>query len=398
MDTKEKKKMRTMMMDATETLRHDIDDEQLWPLDEVEEVPFEMRRLDTSLTVIESPFPEIKRVPIEQQWTNVETMLGPLSTFDFVRHRVIVAGGAPAGAVTDRPLHDVDIFLVGHSNAEERDATVDAIGAHIFATLKKRTPPVEDLYMCTTEGCRTFVSVTLDWECQVVMRRYAHTKEVLGGFDAGSCSVALVGRTPTHRGTLVVSRLGRFAYRWNTNLVDIRRRRTTFESRLLKYHARSWHMALPESESCRDRIVPDMKKLELKHMTLHVSYVAANRCRTHLLCCSSLYGELVCCTSPERCKVPITEKLLSVTYRDVGIQRRVRDQRQRMSHKRRLELRREQEKEEEEKKRRRGACCRDHVSTTFVSRFTYSRFFQSSVTVCNGEYRLLQTQVGSSIR
>ena len=227
-----------------------------------------------------------------------------------------------------------------------------------------------DLDVRRTIGCCTFSSVREKFVIQIVLKRYASAEDVLGGFDNGSCSVALVERTGSdesdverastggassgvgdgaervaaddekqeataaavaavvaspstkRRGRLVTSRRGRVSYKWRTNYVDLRCRRVTFETRYLKYQERGWHLALPES--CAARIRPGMQYLDMQHMTLRVDYVRENCMRTRVVC--YYRPEIECgfelyCADPERC-AHATHHILGVTYRDAGLQRR----------------------------------------------------------------------------
>lgn len=88
------------------------------------------------------------------------------------------------------------------------------------------------------------VTLTLDYGAtiQFILRKYRSIEEVLLGFDIGACAVGFTG----NEGPVLLSRMGRIAHESGANVVDTTRRSPTYESRLIKYWERGFHVALPE--------------------------------------------------------------------------------------------------------------------------------------------------------
>jgi hypothetical protein len=75
---------------------------------------------------------------------------------------------------------------------------------------------------------------------QVIFRKYASLSEVLHGFDLGSSAVGYDG------GRVFFTTLGRFAYCYGVNIVDVTRLSPTYEARLTKYLERGFAIAMPD--------------------------------------------------------------------------------------------------------------------------------------------------------
>jgi len=80
---------------------------------------------------------------------------------------------------------------------------------------------------------------TYSGKIQLIFRSYQSISEILHGFDIGSSAVGYDGSQ------VWFSSLGRFAYEYGCNIVDVTRRSPTYEIRLVKYFSRGFHLILP---------------------------------------------------------------------------------------------------------------------------------------------------------
>ena len=86
---------------------------------------------------------------------------------------------------------------------------------------------VGDLYTIRTKNC---ITINLDGDSiQIILRLYNTISEILHGFDIGASSVGYDGNQ------VYFTKLSKFTYETDTIIVDVYRRSTTFESRLVKY-------------------------------------------------------------------------------------------------------------------------------------------------------------------
>ncbi len=74
---------------------------------------------------------------------------------------------------------------------------------------------------------------------QVILRRYSHPSEVLHSFDLGSCQLAYDGKE------VFTTSAGLLAIFMGINVVDMTRRRRTYERRLSKYSDRGFGIVFP---------------------------------------------------------------------------------------------------------------------------------------------------------
>src|SRR5690606_20981381 len=75
---------------------------------------------------------------------------------------------------------------------------------------------------------------------QIIYRLYTSKSEILHGFDIGSSAVGYDGKY------VYFTSLSKFAYEYGCNIVDISRRSTTYEQRLIKYLKRGFKIILPD--------------------------------------------------------------------------------------------------------------------------------------------------------
>lgn len=79
----------------------------------------------------------------------------------------------------------------------------------------------------------------VEFNFQVIFRRYSSIAEILHGFDLGSSAVGFAGKD------LYFTILSKFSYEYGCIIVDTKRRSTTFEKRLEKYFKRNFNVVLP---------------------------------------------------------------------------------------------------------------------------------------------------------
>lgn len=192
----------------------------------------------------------------ERSWADFSMLPFRLSTIS----GVVAAGGAvlasllPQNRQTNRLFpetyrngrnafngSDVDLFLVGLSEAEARQRILDVRAA---------------LGQSVTVIARTNTTVTFHCkgrDVQIVLRRHASVAEVLTGFDLDCCCFATsdgvsVQALPRGRRALLA--------RYNLAGVDASRESYNYESRLLKYANRGWAVACPLVPAWRTLLDP----------------------------------------------------------------------------------------------------------------------------------------------
>ena len=143
---------------------------------------------------------------------------------------------------------DIDLFLVGLSEQEAVDK-VTQFRNHIL-----NTPRFKELKQYRTKNCVTFVVVTLEKHkkrdnttiqkqrtriYQIILRLYSTLSEILHGFDFGSCSVAFDEKE------VYFTSLSKFAFEFGLNILNLKKRRPSYEYRICKYFNRGFGLILP---------------------------------------------------------------------------------------------------------------------------------------------------------
>ena len=146
-------------------------------------------------------------------------------------HGIYPAGGVVENLIRakeDLP-HDADWFVVGVDVEQAAKKLGDAFLACVQA--EDRTHYVS----ChRTRGCVTFIHRTANGCArgvahQVILTKYATLDEVLLGFDLGSSSFLWDGAD------VLATPMGVVALKYGVNVLDLRMRRSTYETRLCKY-------------------------------------------------------------------------------------------------------------------------------------------------------------------
>jgi hypothetical protein len=203
--------------------------------------------------------------------------------------RLVAAGGSVSRLLCRQQLgtSDIDLFPVGISQGEVR-GEIRKLGAHLAA----RCAADDILHVYRTRYCVSYVvagtgEVDKKQEgvpdnakyvratIQVILRIYSTISEVLHGFDLGSCAVADDGQR------LYFTSASRLAFERGLNVLDLSRRRASYEPRAVKYLNRGFAFALPEL-AC-DRVPHDLPYLrlrgrfDLKTATVRATVVEASR-------------------------------------------------------------------------------------------------------------------------
>nr|QBK90999.1 MAG: hypothetical protein LCPAC201_03000 [Pithovirus LCPAC201] len=147
---------------------------------------------------------------------------------------------------------DIDLFLTGPaaSSPEAAKKVVSNLErifieyCHSHQQPDGRTP--NKFSMARTSNCINFFYCGVDRndrDCgyigQVILRLYDHPSEVLHGFDLGSCQMAYDGEE------VFTTSAGLLAIMMGINVIDMKRRRRTYEKRLSKYFGRGFGIVFP---------------------------------------------------------------------------------------------------------------------------------------------------------
>lgn len=177
---------------------------------------------------------------------------------DFNWDNILIAGGCIGkffrGSVNSQV--DIDIFLYNLTPQEATERVKDICNDLVenekkvwFKAHEKKTKNIISNVSCIktsftrTKGCLNIKLTShtgRDINIQIIFRIYKTKSEILHGFDLGSSAVGFDGKD------VWFTSLGKFAYEYGCNIIDLTRRSTTYESRLKKYFDRSFDIILPE--------------------------------------------------------------------------------------------------------------------------------------------------------
>ena len=163
---------------------------------------------------------------------------------------------------------DIDLFLTGQaaSSPEKANEVVTELEKIYFKCFsstryrhsRSRTFNCINFYIGNDFGLR-WDGTSRNNIAQVILRRYSHPSEVLHGFDLGSCQLAYDGKD------VFTTSAGLLAIRMGINIVDMSRRRDTYEKRLLKYLSRGFKIVFPNLSPASLKL----KKIETPYFTLY---------------------------------------------------------------------------------------------------------------------------------
>lgn len=143
---------------------------------------------------------------------------------------LFIAGGFVSCILCDRPVNDIDMFIYGIEEADANNLVHDTVNEIINCMQKINRNQTYEII--NSENC---VSINIcGIKIQIIFRLYSSKSEILHGFDVGSCAIGYDGTK------VYVTSLGKFAYELGFNIIDLTRRSTTYEKRLIKYLERGF--------------------------------------------------------------------------------------------------------------------------------------------------------------
>lgn len=188
---------------------------------------------------------------------------------------ILIAGGSITDIMCNKPVNDFDLFVYGIESTEDANNLVyDTVRGMIEDYKKYHPGDRQRVRVTNAENSLTLQLGSV--KIQIIYRLYHNKSEILHGFDFGGCALGYDG---VHVRT---TRLGKFACEYKANVVDLSRRSTTFESRLLKYlQKKDFKIIMLEF----DMFVPDFTALkyglvsviELPYLSFGVRKTSHNR-------------------------------------------------------------------------------------------------------------------------
>lgn len=185
----------------------------------------------------------------------------PEDIYDFiVKNKIVVAGGIFSSSSIFGP--DIDLFILD----ENYNKLIDEFCEIIFENGEERA-----LY-------NRYTITFTDTDIQIVLRLYSSISEILHGFDIGASCIAFDGEN------FYTTSMGKFAYEYGYNIVDMSLRSTTYEKRLAKYFDRNFGIILPKlrikkitSVGASENII-----LELGYMYIAISKIEGKKIYANL--------------------------------------------------------------------------------------------------------------------
>jgi hypothetical protein len=143
---------------------------------------------------------------------------------------ILVAGGSISSIMFDTNVSDFDIFVYGLGR--------DEATRRVYMLIQEFTKLGQDIKIINSPRCTT-IKVG-DMKFQVIHRLYNSIAEILYGFDISSCAVGFNGRD------IYFTELAKFSFEYMCNVIDLTRRSTTYEQRLIKYLRRGFSIIMPD--------------------------------------------------------------------------------------------------------------------------------------------------------
>lgn len=153
---------------------------------------------------------------------------------------IFIAGGFVGNTIMELPINDVDMFIY---DLDENDANLlvfDTINIIINNIKKKKKRRSIVKYEITNSKNSITIVLSNNMKIQIVLRLYSSKSEILHGFDLGSSAIGFDGKK------VYLTSLGKFSYEFGCNIVDLTRRSTTYEERLIKYLNRGFSIIMPD--------------------------------------------------------------------------------------------------------------------------------------------------------
>lgn len=177
---------------------------------------------------------------------------------------ILVAGGSIFGVIYGSQINDFDIFVYG---LERDEAT-----RRIYELVQCLTMFDYDAKIINGERCTTVVVDGMKF--QIIHRLYKNIAEILYGFDISSCAAGFDGRD------VYFTELAKFSFEYMCNVIDLTRRSTTYEPRLIKYLLRGFNIIMLDFDMCvlrTDNLKYNHDEIcELPHLAFSYKKVAYN--------------------------------------------------------------------------------------------------------------------------
>lgn len=171
---------------------------------------------------------------------------------------IMVAGGMITQYLTSRDTqylrqnsNDMDVFVYGLTEENATRKTkylvdyLDKMYNIIGISLGKNCL---SLILLNREGVGEIIP---SFKIEIILRIYKSKSEILHGFDLGSSAVGWDGTN------ILFTTLSKFAYEFGCNIVDVSRRSSTYEKRIVKYSNKGFRLAMPGFDPAKiNTIVP----------------------------------------------------------------------------------------------------------------------------------------------
>ncbi|MDE2100881.1 MAG: hypothetical protein KGL39_26780 [Patescibacteria group bacterium] len=163
---------------------------------------------------------------------------------------LVIAGGSVSGLLTGGTYSDIDLFIVGLSQ-KQANAKISALAYRLHAYwnqwgMRMKVHRTERAVTFEPYGdpyITPFGKVLERRTVQVILRLYDSVSEVLHGFDLGACAMAFDGEN------VFITATAKVALEYGLNVVDMSRRKVSYEHRLAKYNRRGFAVVTPKLET-----------------------------------------------------------------------------------------------------------------------------------------------------
>jgi hypothetical protein len=177
---------------------------------------------------------------------------------------IILAGGAVYSALTNSVINDFDLYIVGISDDDERVKLVKQFTEELWK--------YEEFTLRRTNGCWTWDS---NPPIQLIARNYSTISEVIHGFDNGAAAVAFDGKE------VYFTSSGFLTYTTSQIVVNLTRKRATYEKRLRKYSSRYFGLILPNLDI---DLINEGMNIRLGKMTVFITALSGLQITGYLDC------------------------------------------------------------------------------------------------------------------
>lgn len=172
------------------------------------------------------------------------------STYPFMKNtdktNLLIAGGSICNSILQLKdeKSDIDIFIYG-LNKNEANKKVFTFLRNIYNnenlcdfTFVKSTRSATILFNIKKDSPMFYLK-NFKFKLQIIFRLYKTKSEILHGFDLGSSAVGFDGSN------VYFTSLSKFCYTHMCNIIDLTRRSTTYENRLVKYNKKGFAIIFP---------------------------------------------------------------------------------------------------------------------------------------------------------